>query len=181
MRRDGAANRERILVAAEQVFGTGGAGASTEEIARQAQVGVATVFRHFPTKQDLIEATAVRYLGKLEAELRRLGDEDDPGRAFTSLVRVLVSTGATKMTLLNMLPTHGNGLTEPVTEAALSFRDAIRRVLERAQEAGDARPDVTVADVTLLVRALAHVATPAESKAVDRAVGIVLDGLGVPR
>ena len=63
MRRDGAANRERILLVAEHVFGTGGAAASIEEVARRAQVGVATVFRHFPTKQNPIEATAVRYPG----------------------------------------------------------------------------------------------------------------------
>lgn len=180
MRRDGVANRERILLAAEHVFGAGGAAASTEEVARQAQVGVATVFRHFPTKQDLIEATAVRYLGKLEDETRRLADEADAGQAFASLMRILVSTGATKLTLLNLLPADGNGLSKPVDAAAHTFLDAIRLVLQRAQAAGAARPDATVDDVSTLVRALAHVATPDEGEAVDRALRIVLDGLGVP-
>ncbi|AHH99867.1 TetR/AcrR family transcriptional regulator [Kutzneria viridogrisea] len=178
MRRDGAENRERILLAAEHVFGTGGAAASTEEIARQAKVGVATVFRHFPTKQDLIEATAVRYLQKLEEQLRLLIDEADPGRAFVSLVQTLVSTGATKMTLLNLLHTDGQGLSEPVTAAVHTFYDAIQQVLERAQAAGAARPDATVQDVSVLVRALAHVVPLVADAAVDRAVKIVLDGLG---
>ncbi|GAA1985716.1 helix-turn-helix domain-containing protein [Amycolatopsis minnesotensis] len=181
MRRDGAANRERILLAAEQVFGTGGAAASTEEVARQAQVGIATVFRHFPTKQDLIEATAVRYLGKLEGETRRLTGEAEPGQAFASLVRTLVSTGATKMALLNLLPGDGYEVAGPVTTAAHNFLDAIGMVLERAQSAGAARQDATVDDVSTLVRALAHVAAPGEDEAVERAVGIVLDGLGVRR
>jgi AcrR family transcriptional regulator len=177
VRRDGAANRERILLAAEQVFAASGAAASTEEVARQAQVGGATVFRHFPTKRDLIEATAVRYLGKLENEARRLADESDPGHGFASLVRVLVSTGATKLTLLHLLPADGQGLTEPVAAAVHSFQDAVRLVLERAQAAGAVRPDATADDVSVLVRALAHVATPGEGEAVDRAVEIVLDGL----
>ena len=181
MRRDGAANRERILLAAEQVFGAGGAAASTEEVARLAEVGVATVFRHFPTKQDLIEATGVRYLGKLESEARLLGDEDDPGRAFASLIRVLVSTGATKLTLMDLLSTDGHGITGPVTAAVDGFLDAIRLLLERAQAAGAARLDATVGDVSMLVRALAHVVEPGKDEALDRAVGIVLDGLGVRR
>ncbi|MGW7578271.1 TetR/AcrR family transcriptional regulator [Streptomyces sp. NPDC054765] len=183
MRRDGAANRERVLLAAEQVFGAKGAAASTEEIARQAQVSIATVFRHFPTKQDLIEATAVRYLEKLADEARRLSDDTDPGKAFASLVRTLVSTGATKMTLMDLLPPHshdGHGLSQPVTAAVDDFHGTVGLALARAQTAGAARPDTTVDEVSLLLRALAHVATPDQGEALDRAVGIVLDGLGVP-
>ncbi len=181
MRRDGAANRERILLAAEHVFGADGAAASTEEIARRAEVGIATVFRHFPTKQDLIEATAVRYLGKLETQARRLTDEDDPEQAFTSLLRTLVSTGATKMTLLHLLPTADHERTEPVSVALKGFHDAVRLVLERAQAAEAARPDATLADVFTLARALALVSAPGYGEAVDRAVEIVLDGLSVQR
>ncbi|MFE5161881.1 TetR/AcrR family transcriptional regulator [Streptomyces sp. NPDC056697] len=184
MRRDGAANRERVLLAAEQVFAASGAAGSTEEIARQAQVSIATVFRHFPTKQDLIEATAVRYLEKLTDEARRHAADTDPGRAFASLLRTLVSTGAIKMTLLDLLPPHsddGEGLSQPVTTAVDAFRGALRSALERAQAAGAARPDATADDVSVLLRALAHVAAPGEGGGVDRAVGIVLDGLGVPR
>jgi len=184
MRRDGAANRERVLLAAEQVFGAKGAAASTEEIARQAEVSIATVFRHFPTKQDLIEATAVRHLDKLAAEARRLSDDADPGKAFASLMRTLVSTGATKMTLMDLLPPHGDdgdGLSQPVTTAADGFRDALGLALGRAQAVGAARPDTTVAEVSVLLRALAHVSTSDEGEAFDRAVGVVLDGLGVPR
>ncbi len=61
MRVDARLNRERILAAAEEVFGELGAQTSTEEVARRAGVGVATVFRHFPTQADLVEATLVRH------------------------------------------------------------------------------------------------------------------------
>jgi AcrR family transcriptional regulator len=179
VRRDGAANRERILLAAEEIFGAGGAAASTEDIARRAEVGVATVFRHFPTKQDLIEATTVRYLEHMESEARRLAGEADAGRAFASLMRSLVSTGATKLALASLLVADGRGLTEPVVAASRSFQHAVQQVLGRAQAAGAVRPDTTVDDVFMLVRALAHVSAPGDGEALNRAVQIVLDGLGV--
>jgi hypothetical protein len=88
------------------------------------------------------------------------------------------------MTLLDLLPPHydyGEGLSPPVTEAADAFRAALGGALRRAQAAGAARPDVTGDDVSLLLRALAHATDLSEGEALDRAVGIVLDGLGVPR
>ena len=181
MRRDGVVNRERILLAAEEVFAEGGAGASTEEVARRAGVGVATVFRHFLTKQDLIEATVVRYLEYLEKMSGRLADESDAGRAFAELVESLVSTSATKLTLAALLTTDGWGLTEPVLAASRRFHDAVRLVLARAQAAGEARPDTTVEEVFVLVRALAHVSTPKAEGEPNRALEIVLDGLAVRR
>ncbi|MER6950960.1 helix-turn-helix domain-containing protein [Nonomuraea sp. NPDC000554] len=183
MRRDGAANKEKVLLAAEHVFAAKGAAASTEEVARQAGVSIATVFRHFPTKHALIEATAVRYLEKLTAEALRLADREDPGKAFASLVRTLAAAGPVKMTLLDLLPPHddGEGLSRPVTEAVDAFRAALDGALHRAQAVGAARPEVTGDDISLLLRALAHATDLGEGEALDRAVGIVLDGLGVPR
>ncbi|MEU6477993.1 helix-turn-helix domain-containing protein [Streptomyces sp. NPDC047017] len=185
MRRDGAANRESVLLAAEQVFGEKGAAASTEEIARRAQVSIATVFRNFPTKQDLIEATAARYLDGLTGQARELADSiSDPAEAFTTLLRTLASVGAAKMALMDLLPPHGDdwqGLSPQVVSAAGTFLSEIGHALERAQAAGAARTDVTVDDVSLLLRALAHVTTPGADEAVERALRIVLDGLGVPR
>ncbi|OKI02168.1 TetR family transcriptional regulator [Streptomyces sp. CB02923] len=183
MRRDGAANREKVLLAAEHVFAEKGAAASTDEVARRAGVSIATVFRNFATKQDLIEATAVRHLEKLTAEALRLADSRDAGQAFASLMKTLAAAGPVKMTLLDLLPPHDGreGLSRPVTEAADAFRAALDGALHRAQAAGAARPEVTGDDVSLLLRALAHATDLGEGEALDRVVGIVLDGLGVPR
>jgi AcrR family transcriptional regulator len=183
MRRDGAANREKVLLAAEHVFAEKGAAASTDEVAQRAGVSIATVFRNFATKQDLIEATAVRYLEKLTAEALQLTDSQDPGKAFASLMRTLAAAGPVKMTLLDLLPPHddGEGLSWPVTEAVDAFRTAVDDALHRAQAAGAARPEVTYDDVSLLLRALAYATDLSEGEALDRAVGVVLDGLGVPR
>lgn len=178
MRRDGAENRERILHAAEAVFGTAGAAASTEEVARRAGVGVATVFRHFPTKQDLVEATAVRYLQELEAEARQRTGGADAGHALEDLVLTLVSRQATKVTFMGLLHTDGPGVTEAVLAASRSYHDAARIVLGRAQASGQARPDTTVEEVFSLVRALAHVS---HEEHADRVVRIALDGLAARR
>ena len=71
MRRNAVANRERIVAAALEVFGTHGAVASTEEVARRAGVGIATVFRHFPTKDALIEEALLRRLARFTSRPRR--------------------------------------------------------------------------------------------------------------
>ena len=70
MRADARDNRARILEAADEVFGTGGAAASTEEVAKLAGVGIATVFRHFPTKQDLLRAVLTARLEGLRDRAR---------------------------------------------------------------------------------------------------------------
>ncbi|MFK0292500.1 TetR/AcrR family transcriptional regulator [Streptomyces sp. NPDC090442] len=172
------------MLAAEHVFAAKGAAASTEEVAQRAGVSIATVFRNFATKQDLIEATAVRCLEKLTAEALRLTDREEPGTALASMVRTFAAAGPVKMTLLDLLPPHGadgEGLSRPVAEAADVFHAAVEGTLRRAQAAGAARPEVTGDDISLLLRALAHATDLAEAEALDRAVRIVLDGLGVPR
>ncbi|MET8685590.1 TetR/AcrR family transcriptional regulator [Streptomyces sp. NPDC004732] len=184
MRRDGAANRESVLLAAEQVFGEKGASASTEEIARRAQVSIATVFRNFPTKHDLIEATAARYLDGLADRAGELADDiDDPAEAFVALLRTLVSVGAVKTALMDLLPPHRDDwqdLSPLVVSSADALLGAVERALSRAQAVGAARKDVAVDDVSLLLRALSHVTAPGAEEAVERALGIVMDGLGVP-
>src|SRR3954452_21698278 len=72
-RRDARTNRARILAVAEDVFGRGGESASTEEVARLAGVGIATVFRHFPTKAALLEAVLLERFGRLREYAESLG------------------------------------------------------------------------------------------------------------
>src|SRR5215472_461837 len=76
---DARTNRGRILDVAEEVFGKGGESASTEEVARLAGVGIATVFRHFPTKAALLDAVLVRRFARLRERAGRLATSEDPG------------------------------------------------------------------------------------------------------
>src|SRR5258708_17586261 len=94
-RADAQRNRARLLDVAELVFATKGIGASTEEIAREAGVGIGTVFRHFPTKEALLEAVFIRRLQQLAARADALAEADDPGAAFFSFFSYVVELAVT--------------------------------------------------------------------------------------
>jgi AcrR family transcriptional regulator len=178
MRQDARQNRERVLAAAEEVFGELGAAASTEEVARRAGVGIGTVFRHFPTKNALIEATLVRHFTELTARARALGDAGPPGEALRALVRVMIETGPAKITLLSLAAGPG---APPASVAAASreLRSAVEAVLRRAQDSGEVRGEVTIDEVYFLVRSLAQAsaAMPVPGRTLRGAADIVLAGL----
>jgi len=178
MRLDAQANRERILVAAEEVFGERGDAGSTEEVARRAQVGIATVFRHFPTKGALIEATLLRHFATLTARARALADHSDPAQALHTLLRLMIETGATKIALMSLL---GEGDTYPASAktASLELRDAVATVLHRAQRDGSVDQSISVDEVYLLVRGLAQASATSRPtpRTLRRAADIVFAGL----
>jgi AcrR family transcriptional regulator len=176
MRADAQANRDRILSAAEQVIADAGADGSTEAVARRAGVGIGTVFRHFPTKQELIEATIVRHFEQLTAHARELAACDDAEAALRELIETMVGGTATKIMLLGLL---GDATTDAVVRASRELRSAVRALLRRAQQAGGVRSDVSVDHLYLLVRGLALAVAQRPTKATTRrkALDVVLAGL----
>jgi len=182
MRKNARANRERILAAAEAVFGAAGELGSTEDVAGRAGVGIATVFRHFPTKDALIEATLIRQFDRLDEQATRLAGEPDPGRAVRELIVTLIETSSTKLTLISLVGENGQ-LPPAVQEATIRVQAAISGVLVRAQDAGVVAGDVTVDEFFVLVRGLAQaVATmPAAPMTLDRAIEIICRGLAPAR
>src|SRR5260370_21043784 len=102
-RADARANRVRILDVADDVFGEGGESASTEEVARLAGVGIATVFRHFPTKAALLEAVLARRFDRLREQAEALFDAADPGQAFLGFFRHLVADAPAKIGIAEAL------------------------------------------------------------------------------
>lgn len=177
MRADAQANRDRILAAAEAVFSAAGEAGSTDEIARRAGVGIGTVFRHFPSKQDLIEATLVRHFEGLTEQARALAD-GDPAAALRELIEAMVDTGATKLLMIGLLRDSSGTLPEAAVRASQQTRRAVATLLRRAQAAGAIRPDVSVDEVYLLVRGLALGATrPTKTATRRKALDIVLAGL----
>lgn len=177
-RTDAQANRARILDVAEEVFGAGGEAASTEEVARLAGVGIATVFRHFPTKAALLEAVLVRRFTRLRERAEALLGADDPGRAFFDFFGDLVADAATKIAIGDALLGAG-GDRESVSGAAQALRRAVGALLDRAQRAGRVRDDVELPEVYALLvgtsRAAAHTALDDEVR--GRVLAIVYDGL----
>lgn len=181
MRSDAQANRDRVLAAAEEVFGESGEAGSTEEVARRAGVGIGTVFRHFPTKRLLVEATVVRHLTRLTDAARARSEDGEAGVAFRETFREMVSGAPAKLALVALLeeasdPEHP---ADDVGAAAAMLREAVEVLLSRGQKAGQVRTDATVDEVYVLIRALAN--APGDRAVVDRAVGMVLDGLSPSR
>jgi AcrR family transcriptional regulator len=176
-------NRGRILDVAEEVFGKGGRSASTEEVARLAGVGIATVFRHFPTKAVLVEAVLVRRFDRLREHAEGLLGSEDAGTAFFGFFSHLVADAATKIAIgeaLHDLTGDPDGDTDgDAAAASLGLRRAFGALLRRAQEAGAVRDDAELPEVYALLVATSRAATQAQvdEEVRDRMLSIVFDGL----
>ena len=176
---DARANRGRILDVAEEVFGRGGETASTEEVARLAGVGIATVFRHFPTKAALLQAVLVRRFEGLREQAEVALKTGDAGSAFFDFFRHLVADASTKIAIGEALLDAGGDSDGAAAEASNGLRRAVGALLRRAQRAGAVRDDVELPEVYALLvatsRAAAHSGLDDEIR--DRTLAIVFDGL----
>jgi AcrR family transcriptional regulator len=183
LRVDAQTNRGRILDVAEEVFGKGGESASTEEVARLAGVGIATVFRHFPTKAALLQSVLVRRFDRLRNQAEALLDATDPGSAFFDLFSRLVADAATKIAIAEALLDAGGDSDGEAAQASSRLRQVVGRLLQRAQQAGSVRADVELPEVYALLvgtsRAAAHAHLDPQVKA--RILTIIFDGLAPSR
>lgn len=177
LRADARRNRAKLLDVAEEVFAEKGTSASTEEVARRAGVGIGTVFRHFPTKNDLLEAVFAARLRRLADSAARLGDAADPGEAFFTFFTRMVAYAREKSAFAEALSTAGfDDVTSPIKE---EFHRSLGVLLARAQEAGAVRADVGYPEVVTLLVGASHAAehpiSPPDVR--DRALRVLLDGL----
>jgi len=177
-RADAVRNRARVLAAADAVFGEKGATASTEEVAARAGVGIATVFRHFPTKQDLLEAIVLARLERLLAVAETLVAEGgDDG--FATLFARFVEEAVNKRVFGDVLTHAGEGFRTANTAIVDGLWAAFATLIARGQAAGQVRQGFDVDDVQILL-AGAHQAL---QRAGDdptrhaRLLAILLDGV----
>jgi AcrR family transcriptional regulator len=178
LRADARANRARILDVAEEVFGQGGESASTEEVARLAGVGIATVFRHFPTKAALLEAVLARRFGRLREHAEELLGAADPGQAFAGFFRYLVADAPSKIGITEALLDAG-GDDGVAAQASAELRRAFGALLQRAQQAGVIRDDVELAEVYALLVGVSRAAARDHlgDAGIARVLTVVFDGL----
>lgn len=143
--------------------------------------GIGTVFRHFPTRSELIEAALISHLARLTDRARDLADASPPGDALRVLVREMIETGPAKITLASLVAGRGE-IPARALAATRELRGAVATVLRRAQDAGQVRQDATIDEVYLLVRSLAQAsaAMPVPRDTLRRAARIVLAGLAAP-
>lgn len=172
-RADARRNFDALLVAARDAFAQNGTEASLEDIARRAGVGIGTLYRNFPTRQDLFDAV---YVGEVEGLCQEAQEvaELPPWDALVAWLRRFVAYAATKRAISEALNRD--------SEMFRSGRDAMYAVgeplLARAQEAGAARADASFDDVLRLVTGITAAAFNDDEQR-ERVLGIALDGVRV--
>jgi AcrR family transcriptional regulator len=176
LRADARRNRARILAAATDVFEEHGTSASTEEVARRAGVAIGTVFRHFPTKDDLLAAIMKDVRSRLAVQAEALVAAGRPTGLFTFFTDV-VDHAASNRTVVHLLATSGINI--GVEGQLTGFGDALDTLLVRAQEAhavrGDVQPDEVIALLTAACQGALVAGWTPELR--HRAVARLLDGL----
>ena len=179
MRADARDNRARILEAADEVFGKGGAAASTEDVAKLAGVGIATVFRHFPTKQDLLRAVLTARLEGLRDRAYELSASVAPGPAFFDFFTEVVEDAARKLTIAEALAAIDDAPSDAPFQAGEELRQAFADLLTRAQSAGAIRPDVTAPEAYALMIAISRATAqvPLADPVKHRLTALALDAL----
>ncbi len=177
LRADAQRNRDKVLRAAQDAFAASGYGVPLDEIAAMAGVGPGTVYRHFPSKEELFEAVVTARLRDLIAEARGLASEPDPGQAFFGFLGRFRQEAAAKRDLPDAIAIPGSLQDE--LHAALDL------LLRRAQEAGAVRAGITMQDLIALLKGLLDAindrppGTGDQGRA-DRLLTVVTDGLRRP-
>ena len=170
-RADARRNFDALLAAAREVFATDGASGSLEEIARRAGVGIGTLYRNFPTRQDLFEAVYVDEVEALARTAEELADLD-PWDALVAWLRRFVGYATTKRAIYEALDRDS----AMFTSCRQIMYGAGEPLLQRAQDAGKARSDVTFVDVLRLVNGISG-ATFDDDAQRDRVLAMALDGV----
>ncbi|MEF3403255.1 TetR/AcrR family transcriptional regulator [Agromyces sp. CCNWLW203] len=150
LRRDAQERHDRLIVAAQREFAARGVDASLERIARDADVAIGTLYRHFPTRLDLLLAALEPRLREFEDGSRKALEIDDPWDGFVSYLENLFRVQAGDRGFNDFLSRRfpGSAETERIHDRMCR---QIEDVLTRAQEAGEARSDITMADIVNLI------------------------------
>lgn len=158
LRADARRNRESILVAARKQFSDNGLDVHMEQIARAAGVGVGTVYRHFPAKEDLLQALADERFARFAEVARAALDDADPWNGFRRLMRESARTVAEDRGLSEAMD-QLSGLCTVSAEKAGLF-ELVGELIERSKRSGAMREDFDVEDVPSLMRGLARATAP---------------------
>lgn len=186
LRADARRNREAVLDAARDLFAEQGLDAQMPEIAKAAKVGVGTVYRHFPTKDDLIEALVAKRFERIaERGAEALEHaKDDPWKAFCDYMRFSVELQATDRALSQVFSSRPEVMQSHAESSGTI--EISEKLLKLAQRSGDLRKEAEVEDVPMIICGLGHVTAAASAGRMapgmswERFLAIVLDGLRAP-
>jgi AcrR family transcriptional regulator len=179
-RADARRNRKKVLEVAREVFASAGQDAQIDEVARRAGVGIGTVYRHFPTKEALLDAIVLDAFDQLTASARRALDDPDPWRGFSTFVRGAVSDFSDQRALGDVSCSAAMEAEGPIRAALDAMLATIEALLNRAQAAGDVRSDITSHDLERMLLGLARTPLIGDEDPVasrERWLSVILDGL----
>jgi AcrR family transcriptional regulator len=176
-RADAQRNREHILEIAKAEFTRSGANASLDDIARQAGVGPGTLYRHFPTRGELLEAVYRTEVEKLAAAQQKLAQTLPPLEALRAWMLLFVDYIATKRIIAPALNSLVGGPCKVFEASYTQIWDAMRALVKRAIKSGDIRKDLDPIDLLRALIGVANVATsPDWQQSARRLVDILITG-----
>ncbi|CAG6391110.1 TetR/AcrR family transcriptional regulator [Streptomyces cocklensis] len=180
-RADARRNRRKVLAAASQAFDEHGPDVSLGVIAHQAGVGAGTVYRHFPSKEILLEAVLVQQLDDLVEAARQWAARVDPAAAFFGFLLEVVDKSRGRKHACDALTTQTSWPRPSLAASARRFRQALDELLRAAQRAGGVRTDVSTDDVTALTVGCATIwAAHRDPNGGARMVRLALESLRAP-
>jgi len=176
-RTDALRNRERILEIAKAAFTRQGANASLDEIAKQAGVGAGTLYRHFPSRDELIEGVYRNEVEKLAAAAARFAETMSPLEALRAWMLLLVDYIAAKHIIAPALNSIVGGPSRLYEGSRTMIQGAINELVKRAKKSGDLRRDLDAFDLLRALIGASHVGSGADwQQSARRLVDILIAG-----
>jgi len=181
-RADARRNRDRIIQAAYEVLSEIGVDAQMTDIAKRAGLGVATLYRNFPSKEDLVNALVLERLTRAASGAQRIVETDDPFEALQRQLEWIAGRQLENRVISQFMSGRIIGSTA-IHEQRDQLYDVVETLMRRAQKSGQMRPDVRVSDMRMIMISIAAIASndsPLTDRLVQRYLGVVLDGLRAP-
>jgi len=176
-RADAQRNRERILEVAKQAFTRSGADTSLDDIAKRAGVGPGTLYRHFPTREELLKAVYRNELENLATAGEKFAETMSPVEALRAWLLLFVDAVAAKQIIAPALNTLVGDHKKVFEASYAQVHEAIRRLVKRAVKSGDIRKDLDPSDLLRVLVGVANVASsPDWQQSARRLVDILIAG-----
>jgi AcrR family transcriptional regulator len=180
-RADALRNRERILEVAKEAFTRSGANASLDDIAKQARVGPGTLYRHFPTREELLQAVYRSEIEKLAAAEQKLAQSMPPIEALRAWLLLFVDYIEKKKMIAPVLNTLIGDPKKVFAASYAQIKEALRALVQRAIKSGDIREDLDPMDLFRALVGVANVASgPDWQQSARRLVDILITGSRPP-
>jgi AcrR family transcriptional regulator len=174
---DAQRNRVRILQVAKEAFARSGANTSLDDIAKQSGVGPGTLYRHFPTREALLEAVYRTEVEKLAAAERKFAETMPPMEALRAWMLLFVDYIATKKIIAPALNMLAGGPSKVIEASYAQIHEAIRGLVSRAIKSGRARRDLDPVDLLRALVGVSYMATsPDWQQSARRLVDILISG-----